>query len=104
VGQAEGRPLLPSMIKSVKEEEFDADTVKEEINIKEEEDPTQQFIDELDAVQHDLQQEQEAKKLAKRAKKEKKAAKKAKKEAKKKRRMDRESDGGEKRIKVEMSD
>ena len=104
VGQAEGRPLLPSMIKSVKEEEFDADTVKEETNIKEEEDPTQQFIDELDAVQHDLQQEQEAKKLAKRAKKEKKAAKKAKKEAKKKRRMGRESDGGEKRIKVEMSD
>jgi hypothetical protein len=114
-GEVCGKPLLPSQVKKVDDDDAAADFAENEVRgdydeapIKEEEeeniDESQQFINELNKVEDDLirQEEDERRKKAKKAKKEKK---KAKKEAKReKRRASRESNGNsEKRIKVEMS-
>jgi hypothetical protein len=113
-GEVCGKPLLPSQVKKVDDDDAAADFAENEVGgdyndapIKEEEeniDESQQFINELNKVEDDLirQEEDERRKKAKKAKKEKK---KAKKEAKReKRRASRESNGNsEKRIKVEMS-
>lgn len=108
IGEATGRPLLPSQIKRrdiMDETDEGHDTIKndEEGMLS----GSRQFINELsEAEQNSMKQDEDARREAKRAKKEKKSAKKAKKEAKKekreKRKAARESGGGdEKRIKAE---
>jgi hypothetical protein len=96
LGEASGRPVLPSEVVKVTQREnagIDKGHVDNENHESEEIiDETQQFIAELHEAERDLnrkekeQQEQKRRKEAKLAKKEKKAAKKAKKEEKRERR------------------
>lgn len=118
LGEASGRPVLPSeIVKATKRDNAGIDmnhgVNNQNHDFEEIIDETQQFIEELHEAEQDLsrkekeKQERKRRQEAKQAKKEKKAAKKAKKEAKRERRDKRKAesanshDGGKKRVKVE---
>ncbi|KAL7484481.1 hypothetical protein ACHAW6_010124 [Cyclotella cf. meneghiniana] len=115
LGEASGRPVLPSeIVKATKQDNagihMNHGVNNQNRDFEEIIDETQQFIEELHEAEQDLSRKEKEKQERKRrqeAKKEKKAAKKAKKEAKRERRDKRKAesanshDGGKKRVKVE---